>query len=152
MHLILTLLPAPDARTAAFNAAVTVYCARCYQACSHASWTGSKVTKTRTDLCTWCANAFKAGTGQTVANLTCGFWQASYMASCGSLHLVDHASQGPRHRGGPLPRPGPTSARSLPPASQESSQTHTWQSMVSSNAAWICAWPAGSACRLAVVL
>ena len=72
----------------------------------------------------------QAGTGQTLYTV---FWQASYMASCGSMHLVDHASEGPGHCGGPLPRLGPTSARSLPPAPQESSQTHTWQSMVRSH-------------------
>ncbi len=130
LHLPLTLLPALDARIVPFNAAVILHCARCYQDCSHPSPT--KVAESQTVLCTWCANAFKQvldklwqmkrkerkrlhlsalimrsqllywAAQETVENLIFGFWQASYMASCGSLHLVDHASEGPGHCGGPL--------------------------------------------------
>lgn len=98
------------------------------------------------------SKCIQAGTAHTVANLICGFRQARHMASCGSLHLVDHASERPGHSGGPLSGLGASSARGFPPASQEPSQAHTWQSMVSSHAARQYAWPASSACRLALLL
>ena len=74
LHLLLDLLQALDAWAMALNAAVTPHCTLCYQDCSHALWIRIKVTETSV-WCTWYANAFGAGTGQTVANLTYGFWQ-----------------------------------------------------------------------------